>query len=90
MLGDHRFSLDYAQLPAICGTVGDLEVIEMPQPAANLFHRENLVNGGKRREQKELLPRLATQRSTEKQHGIDIPSALRFGVRLKYFSLTHV
>lgn len=51
--------------------VRHFEVVEVSEGAAYLLHGEDLVDGGKRREQEELLPWLVAKGCAEEHHRID-------------------
>lgn len=69
--------------------VRHFEVVEVSEGAAYLLHGEDLVDGGKRREQEELLSKFAGDRCAEEHHRIDEAVARLFWLNAGFCDYSH-
>lgn len=71
VFGVEAFALDNTAFAGVGGAVGNLEVVEVAEPAPYLLGGEEVEDGGQRREEEKFLPRLGGVGRTVKQHGVD-------------------
>lgn len=69
-LCEHLLAFDNAPLSAIGGAGRNLQVIQMPEGAADDIPREQVVDGREGREDEHLPPGLVGIRSSEEQNGV--------------------
>lgn len=88
--GVEAFALDDAALAGVGRAVGNLQVVEVAEPAPYLFGGEEGVNGGERREEEEFLPWLeknATRIQAAQQRGT-LPYFIRDNAKFANITVT--